>query len=261
MGRRSTTLAEVGRLAGGGVMPAAKTIELSNHNETGRAFFLEPRGRLCGAPEQEPLQRGAGARSGPGRENLLRRHHLLRRTGEIVSEFSGAVGDMDLDGVQAAILHPQAELFINFLDTVLLQAIAHASASVRAAHIAMQYARYFGRCRAFDRRPRRECFQQRPGPALRQTRPDEYFCPHRTISVTIKWTRPAVTAENCSKWRQLSLARHLLKNIHWDGSIYCSIYMQLLNSSPGRRITLPAGAFSFTFDQLNLDRFPGRSRL
>ena len=45
-------LAGTGRLAGGGVMPAAKTIELSNHKEAYRAFFLEPRGRLCGAPER-----------------------------------------------------------------------------------------------------------------------------------------------------------------------------------------------------------------
>ena len=67
-----------------------------------------------------------GTRSAPSRENLLRRHDLFRRTGETVSEFSGPVGDMDLDGVQAAVLHPQAELLVDFLDTVLLQAIAHA---------------------------------------------------------------------------------------------------------------------------------------
>jgi hypothetical protein len=44
---------------------------------------------------------------------------------------------MDLDGVEAAILHPQAELFVDFLDPVLLQAIAHAQASGREEHIAM----------------------------------------------------------------------------------------------------------------------------
>jgi hypothetical protein len=33
---------------------------------------------------------------------------------------------MDLDGFQAAVLHPQAELFVDFLDTVSLQAVAHA---------------------------------------------------------------------------------------------------------------------------------------
>jgi hypothetical protein len=53
-------------------------------------------------------------------------HDLFRRTGETVSEFSRPVGDMDLDGVQTAVLHPQAELFVDFLDTVLLEAIAHA---------------------------------------------------------------------------------------------------------------------------------------
>ncbi len=43
---------------------------------------------------------------------------------------------MDLDGVQAAVLHPQAELFVDFLDTVLLEAVAHAVASVRDSHMA-----------------------------------------------------------------------------------------------------------------------------
>ena len=85
----------------------------------------------------------AWALSAPGRKNLIRLHDLFGRAGEAVSEFSGAVGDMDLDGIQALVLHPQAELFVNFLDGVLLEAIAHAVASVRAGHIAMLNAGYF----------------------------------------------------------------------------------------------------------------------
>ena len=65
-------------------------------------------------------------KSGPISENFFRRDDLLGRTGESVLEFSGPAGDVDLDGIQAAVLHPQAELFIDFLHTVLLQAIAHA---------------------------------------------------------------------------------------------------------------------------------------
>jgi len=44
---------------------------------------------------------------------------------------------MNLDGIQAAVLHPEAELFVDFSETVLLQAIVHAQASACAAHIAM----------------------------------------------------------------------------------------------------------------------------
>ncbi len=51
---------------------------------------------------------------------------------------------MDLDGFQAAVLHPQAQLFVNFLDTVSLQAVAHALASVRDGLIATLNAGYFG---------------------------------------------------------------------------------------------------------------------
>ena len=58
---------------------------------------------------------------------------------------------MDLDGIQAAVLHPQAELFVDLLETVLLEAIAHAVASVRDGHIATQYASYFGGCRMLIR--------------------------------------------------------------------------------------------------------------
>lgn len=75
--------------------------------------------------------------SRPIGKDLLRRHHLLRRPGKTVLIFSGPAGDMDLDGFQAAVLHPQAELFVDFFDTVLLEAIAHAQASVRDGPIAM----------------------------------------------------------------------------------------------------------------------------
>jgi hypothetical protein len=59
---------------------------------------------------------------------------------------------MDLDGVQALVLHPQAELFVDFLDAVLLQAIAHALAIVHNGHIATLNAGYFGRHRKFRQR-------------------------------------------------------------------------------------------------------------
>ena len=58
---------------------------------------------------------------------------------------------MDLDGVQAAVLHPEAELFVDFSKTVLLEAIAHAQASAREGHIAMLIAGYFGRRRSVER--------------------------------------------------------------------------------------------------------------
>ena len=58
---------------------------------------------------------------------------------------------MDFDGVQAAVLHPQAELLVDFLDAVLLETIAHASASARNGLIAMLIAGYFGRRQTFIR--------------------------------------------------------------------------------------------------------------
>ena len=64
-------------------------------------------------------------RSGPSRKNLLGLRNLFRRTGEIEFVFSSRRGDVHLDGIQAAVLHSQAELFIDFLDAVLLEAFAH----------------------------------------------------------------------------------------------------------------------------------------
>ena len=86
----------------------------------------------------------------PSRKNLLGLHDLLCRAGKTVFVFSGPAGDMDRDGVQAAVLHPQAELFVNFLDAVLLEAIAHAGASPRGGHVAMLIAIYFGRRRTAE---------------------------------------------------------------------------------------------------------------
>lgn len=59
---------------------------------------------------------------------------------------------MNLDGFQAAVLHPQAELFVDFLDPVLLKAIAHTGDSVRDRHIAMLNAACFERRRTFKQR-------------------------------------------------------------------------------------------------------------
>lgn len=109
----------------------------------------------CDAKDETPHIWRRRTRSGPSRKNLLRRHDLFRRTGEIVFVSSGPAGDMDLDGFQAAVLHPQAELFVDFLDTVLLQAIAHASVSVRDGLIAMLNAGYFGRRQTFKQRIKR----------------------------------------------------------------------------------------------------------
>ena len=64
-------------------------------------------------------------RSGPIRKNLLRLHNLICRAGEIEFVFSSRAGDVDLDGSQATVLHSQAELFIDYLDAVLLEAFAH----------------------------------------------------------------------------------------------------------------------------------------
>lgn len=73
----------------------------------------------------------------PGRKNLFCRCNLFCRTGKIACEFfSRVAGDLNLDGVQAAFLHPEADLFGDFLDTVFLQTFAHGQASARDDHIA-----------------------------------------------------------------------------------------------------------------------------
>ena len=64
-------------------------------------------------------------RSRPGGKNFLRHRNLFHRTAEVEFVFSGPASDMDLDGFQAAVLHSQAKLFIDFLNAVLLEAFAH----------------------------------------------------------------------------------------------------------------------------------------
>lgn len=76
----------------------------------------------------------------PGRQNRFRFHDLFGRAGKVEMEFSGPAGDQDFDGVQAVGDHPEAELFVDFPESVLLEAIAHTGASVRAGHIAMENA-------------------------------------------------------------------------------------------------------------------------
>jgi hypothetical protein len=51
--------------------------------------------------------------------------------------FSRPAGDQDFDRVQAAGDHPEAELFVDFAESVLLEAITHIGASVRDSLIAM----------------------------------------------------------------------------------------------------------------------------
>src|SRR5205823_5040082 len=47
---------------------------------------------------------------------------------------SRPAGDLNLDRFQAAILHSQAQLFVNFPDSVLLEAVTHARSSVGAGN-------------------------------------------------------------------------------------------------------------------------------
>jgi hypothetical protein len=84
--------------------------------------------------------------STPGRQNRFRFHDLFGRAGEGEFEFSRPAGDENFDGVQAAGDHPEAELLVDFPESVLLEAIAHASVSVRDGLIAMFNAGYFGGC-------------------------------------------------------------------------------------------------------------------
>jgi hypothetical protein len=75
--------------------------------------------------------------SAPSRKNRFRLNDLFGRTGKVEFEFSRPTGDQDLDGVQPAGDHPEAELLVDFPETVLLKAIAHVGASVHDDHIAM----------------------------------------------------------------------------------------------------------------------------
>ena len=83
-----------------------------------------------------------GSGSGPGGEDRFGFHDLFGRTGEGEFKFSGALGDENLDGVQSLDLHGQAQLLVDFLETVLLEAIAHDAVSVGRRDIATYYAMY-----------------------------------------------------------------------------------------------------------------------
>jgi len=86
-----------------------------------------------------------GSGSGPGGQNGFRFHDLFGGTGEGEFELAGAAGDQDFDGVQAVVLHREAELFGDFAGSVLLEAIVHAVTSAPGAQIAMFNAVYLGR--------------------------------------------------------------------------------------------------------------------
>jgi hypothetical protein len=94
----------------------------------------------------ELLPNGWFSSSRPSRKDLFRLHNLFRRTGEAALVFSSPAGNKDLDGVQAAVLHLQAELFVDFLEAVLTEAFAHAhtGASVCANPMAMLIPGSFG---------------------------------------------------------------------------------------------------------------------
>ena len=78
----------------------------------------------------------------PIREDFLGLRDVLRRAGEADFVFATAARNLHLDGVQPAVLHPQAELLFDFRDSVILEAV-HGSASAPAGHIAMAIAGYF----------------------------------------------------------------------------------------------------------------------
>jgi len=61
----------------------------------------------------------------PVRQDLLGLHHLVGGTGKTKPQFPSSASDLDLDGVQAAAFHSEAELFVNFPDPMLSKAIAH----------------------------------------------------------------------------------------------------------------------------------------
>lgn len=66
------------------------------------------------------------ADQGQSASNLIGFRNLFRRTSKMVFVFSSPADDLDLDRFQAAGLHSQGELFVNFYNAVLLEAVAHA---------------------------------------------------------------------------------------------------------------------------------------
>ena len=62
---------------------------------------------------------------------------MFGRAGEVEFEFSRLACDHNFDGFQAVGLHVEAELFVDFPESVLLEAFAHVGASVRDDRMAM----------------------------------------------------------------------------------------------------------------------------
>jgi hypothetical protein len=105
------------------------------------------------ARQRRRSSRGAGGcewESGPACKDLLGLCNLLRQTGEIEFQFSRPSGDLNLDRIQMLILHSQAELFLSFMDPVLLEAITHDRRSTGYGHKATANSANFfilGHCR------------------------------------------------------------------------------------------------------------------
>ena len=57
----------------------------------------------------------------PVSEDLFRLLHFLIRAGEVESEFSGSASNVNLNGRQTAPLHSQVELFMRFVNPVMLE--------------------------------------------------------------------------------------------------------------------------------------------
>lgn len=61
---------------------------------------------------------------------------LFGSSDEAEFEFTRSPSDLDANGVQAAVLHPEAELTADFLDPVLLETVVHGSHSTVRVDIA-----------------------------------------------------------------------------------------------------------------------------
>jgi len=89
-----------------------------------------------------PRESQRSSSSAPRCQNGFGFHDLVGGAGKAEFEFSGAAGDEDFDGVQSAGEHAEAKLFVDFAESVLLEAMAHAPASVSADPIANLNAGY-----------------------------------------------------------------------------------------------------------------------
>ena len=59
----------------------------------------------------------------PVGEDLFGLLYLLIQTGKVKFHFPGSSGDQNLNGRQTAPLHSHTELFVNFLNSVVLETI------------------------------------------------------------------------------------------------------------------------------------------